>query len=82
MVAACKKSGAKLACLCSSDAIYAVQAAGAANALVSAGATVHLAGRPGEREAELRLAGVESFIFMGCDAVSTLQAAHDILGVK
>jgi methylmalonyl-CoA mutase len=82
MVAAFKKSGAKLACLCSSDAVYAVQAAGAANALVSAGATVHLAGRPGEREAELRLAGVESFIFMGCDAVSTLQAAHDILGVK
>ena len=52
MVAAFKASGAKLACLCSSDAVYAEQAAAAAKALTAAGATVHLAGRPGEREAE------------------------------
>ena len=43
---------------------------------------VHLAGRPGENEANWRQAGVKSFIFMGCDVLSTLQAAHDILAVK
>ena len=82
MVAAFKASGAKLACLCSSDAVYAEQATQAAKALSAAGATVHLAGRPGDNEANWRQAGMKSFIFMGCDVVSTLQAAHDILGVK
>jgi methylmalonyl-CoA mutase len=82
LIAAFKISGAKLACLCSSEAVYAEQAAAAAQALAAAGATVHLAGRPGERETELRQAGVKSFVFMGCDALSTLQAAHDILAVK
>ncbi len=82
MIAAFKASGAKLACLCSSDKVYAAQAADAAKALSAAGAVVHLAGRPGENEANWRQAGVKSFVFMGCDVVSTLQAAHDILGVK
>jgi len=82
MVAAFKASGARLACLCSSDAVYAEQAAGAAKALSTAGAIVHLAGRPGDNEANWRQAGVKSFVFMGCDVVSTLQAAHDILGAK
>jgi methylmalonyl-CoA mutase len=82
MITAFKASGAKLACLCSSDTIYAAQAADAAKALTAAGAIVHLAGRGGDREAELRQAGVKSFVFMGCDVVSTLQAAHDILAVK
>ena len=82
MIAAFKASGAKLACLCSSDKVYEAQAADAAKALTAAGATVHLAGRPGEHEATARQAGVKTFVFMGCDVVSTLQAAHDILGVK
>jgi methylmalonyl-CoA mutase len=82
MIAAFKASGAKFACLCSSDAVYAAQAAEAAKALTAAGAVVHLAGRPGENEAPWRQAGVKSFVFMGCDVVSTLQAAHDILDVK
>jgi methylmalonyl-CoA mutase len=82
MIAAFKASGAKLACLCSTDKVYDAEAAAAAKALTAAGATVHLAGRPGENEAPWRQAGVKSFIFLGCDVVSTLQAAHDILGVK
>ncbi len=82
MVAAFKASGAKLACLCSSDKVYEAQAAEAAKALTAAGAAVHLAGRPGDNEASWRQAGVKSFVFMGCDVVSTLQAAHDILGLK
>jgi methylmalonyl-CoA mutase len=82
MIAAFKASGAKLTCLCSSDKVYEAHAAAAAKALTVAGATVHLAGRPGENEANWRQAGVKTFIFMGCDVVSTLQAAHDILAVK
>ena len=65
MVAAFKTSGAKLACLCSSDKVYEAQAADAARALTEAGATVHLAGRPGELEAGLLAAGVKSFVFHG-----------------
>ena len=82
MIAAFKASGAKLACLCSSDKVYAAQAAEAAKALTAAGAIVHLAGRPGENEAQWRQSGVKTFVYMGCDVVSTLQAAHDILAVK
>ena len=82
MIAAFKASGAKLACLCSSDKVYEAGAADAARALSNAGAVVHLAGRPGDHEASWTAAGVKTFIFMGCDVVATLQAAHDILGVK
>ncbi len=78
LVAAFKKSGAKLACICSGDEVYAREAAAAAQALTAAGATVHLAGRPADNEAAWRQAGVKSFIYMGCDALATLRAAHDI----
>jgi methylmalonyl-CoA mutase len=82
MVAAFKASGAKLACLCSSDKVYGNEAPAAANALAAAGAVVHLAGRPGENEQGWRKAGVKDFIYMGCDALSTLQSVHGILGLK
>jgi methylmalonyl-CoA mutase len=82
MVAAFQASGAKLACLCSSDKVYESEAPSAAKALSAAGAVVHLAGRPGEKEQSWRQAGVKDFIYMGCDTLSTLQAVHDILEVK
>ena len=82
MIAAYKASGVRLACLCSTDRIYAAEAAAAAEALTAAGAIVHLAGRPGEKEKTWRQAGVKAFIYVGCDALSTLQAVHGILGVK
>ena len=82
MIAAFKASGTRLACLCSSDKVYDGEAAATAKDLGAAGAIVHLAGRPGDNEAPWRQAGVKFFIFLGCDVVSTLQAAHDILGVK
>jgi len=82
MIAAFRASGAKLACLCSSDKFYEREAATAARALAGAGAIVHLAGRPGEHEADWRQAGITSFIYVGCDVVSTLQAARGILDVK
>jgi methylmalonyl-CoA mutase len=79
MIAAFKRSGAKLACLCSSDEVYAREAADAAKALRATGAThIYLAGRPKEQDA-LKPAGVGTFIFAGCDALATLKAAHDIL---
>lgn len=82
MVAAFTASGAKLACLCSSDKVYESEAPGAAKALAAAGTAVHLAGRPGEKEQSWRQAGVKDFIYTGCDALSTLQAVHGILAIK
>jgi len=82
MVAAFKASGAKLACLTSSDKVYETEAANAAKVLSAAGALVHLAGRPGDNEEKWRQAGVKSTIYVGCDVLSTLQAAHDSLGIK
>ena len=82
MLAAFKASGTKLACLCSSDKVYEAEAVEAAKELTAAGATVHLAGRPGDLEAALRDAGVTTFIYVGCDVLSTLQAAYDSLEAR
>ena len=83
LTAAFKASGAKLACLCSTDAVYAREAEAAATALAAAGAAhIYLAGRPRDMERPLREAGVQSFIYAGCDVLATLQAAHAILGVR
>jgi methylmalonyl-CoA mutase len=75
-----KASGAKIACICSSDEVYARDAEAAAKALKAAGATrVLLAGRPGEAESSLRAAGVDSFLYAGQDAVATLEELHKAL---
>ncbi len=77
LAAAFKASGTAIACLCSSDKVYAEQAAAAAKALQAAGARhIYLAGRPGELEAALRASGVTDFVFAGCDAPATLQEAY------
>jgi methylmalonyl-CoA mutase len=82
MVSAFKASGAKLACLCSSDKVYAAEAADAAKAFSAAGAShIYLAGRPGEIEPELMAAGVQDFVYVGCDVVATLKAAQQRLGL-
>jgi methylmalonyl-CoA mutase len=83
LAAAFHASGAKLACLCSADAIYAREAAAAAKGLAAAGAAhIYLAGRPRDMEPELRQAGVGDFIFAGCNALATLEAAHGILATQ
>jgi methylmalonyl-CoA mutase len=83
LAGAYKAAGAALACLCSADKVYETEAAAAAQALKAAGAKhIYLAGRPGEREAALHAAGVQSFVYEGCDALATLQAAYDILGIE
>lgn len=75
-----KASGSKIACLCSSDAIYAAEALAAAATLKVAGARhIYLAGRPGEREAELTAAGVDSFIFVGSDVMASLVASYAVI---
>jgi methylmalonyl-CoA mutase len=80
LAAACKTSGAALACLCSSDKVYARRAVAAAQALQNAGARhIYLAGRPGEQEAALREAGVSDFIFAGGDALVLLQKAYEAM---
>ncbi|OKI32346.1 methylmalonyl-CoA mutase family protein [Streptomyces sp. TSRI0281] len=69
-------SGATVACLCSSDPLYAEHAEGVASALRSAGAgQVFLAGRPGDHP------GVDSFVFAGCDAIAVLSSVLDRMGV-
>jgi len=76
LVSAFKASGADVACLCSSDKVYAGQAEVAAEALQAAGTKhIYLAGRPGEQEAALRAAGVGDFVFAGGDALAMLQHA-------
>jgi len=79
MIAAARGSGAMAACLCSSDEVYECEtghaayegetlAEEAARRLVEAGFEhVVLAGRPGERETAYRHAGVEAFLYAGCD---------------
>jgi methylmalonyl-CoA mutase len=75
-----KSAGTPLACLCASDRAYEDGAKAAAAALKAAGAChIYVAGRPGAREAEWRAAGVQSFIYAGCDALSLLQAAYQAL---
>jgi len=82
MLSSFNASGADLACLCSSDAVYATEAAAVASALRGAGAKhVYVAGRPGELESMLRAAGVGTFIHVGCNLLATLTAAHEILNL-
>ena len=72
-----KESGAKLACLCSSDKVYAREAADTATALAAAGADrIYLAGKPTDRAA-LERAGISTFLHQGCDTLQILNAAYD-----
>lgn len=76
-----RASGASIVCLCSSDKMYASGGAEAAKALKDAGAAhVYLAGKPGELEAALREAGVETFVAAGGNALETLSGAYEHLG--
>jgi methylmalonyl-CoA mutase len=66
-------SATPVAVICSSDERYAEAAAETARALKTRGARhVYLAGKPGEREAELKAAGVDDFIVAGEDMVARL----------
>jgi len=71
--AAFRKSGAKVAVICSTDKKYETVVEATAPRLKAAGArTVILAGNPGANEAKYRAAGVDRFIFVRCDVLSML----------
>jgi methylmalonyl-CoA mutase len=74
-----KASGAKLACICSSDEIYAAQAVNVAKALKDAGASIWLAGRAGEKEEADKSAGIGGYIYAGCDVIAALKGAQKAL---
>jgi methylmalonyl-CoA mutase len=68
-------SGTPVVCICSSDKVYADEAAPAANALRDAGARqIWLAGK-------LEIDGVDGTVFAGCDALAVLRGTLDALGV-
>ena len=83
IAAAFKDSGTTIACICGADATYTDLGAPAATALKSAGAQrVYLAGRPKDLEPALQAAGVDAFIFAGCDALAMLGDLHKALGIE
>ena len=74
-------SGAPIACICSSDALYAEQAEAVARALKAKGAKlVILAGRPGDKEAAFTAAGVGDYVFAGADVLGSLDRAWKAIG--
>jgi methylmalonyl-CoA mutase len=73
-----KASGAAIACICATDEIYATQAEAVAKALKQAGArSVWLAGRAGDKATAYQSAGIDGFIYAGCDVVAALKAAQE-----
>lgn len=78
------KSGTKTVIICSSDAWYDGSACDLARALKEKGAQqVILAGNPGQNEAKYREAGIDRFIFMGCDVLGTLtELAQTVLSAN
>ncbi len=70
------QSGAKIACLCSSDEVYEEKALEAVTALQAAGCEhIYFAGKGGDLAPMLQQAGVKTFIFIGCDALTVLDQA-------
>jgi methylmalonyl-CoA mutase len=78
--AAFAASGAAVACLCSSDQVYAVLGEATAGALRQAGAKQVLLAR--EQEAALKTAGVDTFLFADGNAIATLTSLHKALGIE
>ena len=67
-----------VACICGADDRYASEAVPAALALKAAGVRrILMAGRAPVLEAELRAAGVDDFLFVGCDVVRILGSVQE-----
>lgn len=79
-----RASGAAIAVVCSSDAVYAEQAEAAVRALHAAGCRrVWLAGRPDdELRARLEAAGVGGFVHSGANVLMALEAAYHALEAR
>jgi methylmalonyl-CoA mutase len=79
--AAFRSSGTLVAVICSTDAKYSESAADIARTLKNAGAIqVVLAGKPKEID-EFIAAGIDDFIYTGCDALALLRRVHLELGI-
>ena len=75
-VASFRASGTRVACLCSTDKLYAESGATMVAALRAAGATrVWLAGPPGDYD------GVDCYLYTGCNAIEVLDTTLDDLAV-
>ncbi|CAB4772420.1 MAG: methylmalonyl-CoA mutase [Actinobacteria bacterium] len=71
-----------LACICSSDAVYADQAVAVAQTLTEWGIKqVHLAGPGGDLKDALTQAGVSVFVSLGVDVIDVLTTALNECGV-
>ncbi len=80
--AAFTESKADIAIICSSDDLYPESVPDVAPALKAAGVKhLLLAGRPGEKEADYKAAGVDAFIYLGCDVYETLRTTLSEIGV-
>ena len=63
----------EVACLCGSDEGYTSDGVERARQLKASGTKrLYLAGRPGPLEQALREAGIDDFVFLGCDVVAVL----------
>ncbi len=81
-VAAFEQSGARIAVICSSDALYEEMVPTYAPALKAAGAeTLYLAGAPGDKKDAYDAVGIDDYIFMGADVLGKLTAQLVRLGV-
>jgi methylmalonyl-CoA mutase len=77
-----KESSTPIAIICGSDRDYEAMLDEAVAALKAAGCPLLLvAGRPGEREALLREAGVSDFVFVGADVLDVMTRTLDSIGV-
>lgn len=75
------ESNASLAVICGSDADYETMLEPTITALKQAGCPVVLvAGRPGDRMAELREAGASDFVYMGADVLGIMANVLDSVG--
>ena len=75
-------SKATAAVICATDELYAEHAGTLATALKDKGAArIYLAGRGGNQEDALRNAGIDDFIYMGCDVLAVLTEGQRNLGV-
>ena len=70
-----KKSNAKIAVICASDADYDAHAEAVAEALKTAGVHLALAGKPRELDA------IDAYCFAGCPALAFLTDIHAALGL-
>jgi methylmalonyl-CoA mutase len=77
------EASASFAVICGSDADYETMLEPTISALKQAGCPVVLvAGRPGDRAAELREAGVSDFVYIGADVLDIMANVLDSVGVE